>query len=109
MSETLGGFGDFFPLYFGAVPLPSEEFRARTASGNLPVGRAYITFGGERLDQVAQTVYGAQQGVVEALLVANPGLADQGFELPANLAIELPELVLTTPTNKSREVALWGS
>lgn len=78
----------------------------RTASGNLPKGRFYLTVGGERLDQVAWSVYRRQSGVVEALLVANPGLADVGFVLPKGLAIELPDLNLTS--DSAQEVSLWS-
>lgn len=92
-----------FPFFFGSP----FTFVPRTASGGLPVGRAYICQGGERLDQVAWAAYGIQAGAVEALLVANPGLADMPYELPAYLAIELPDLLLQNK-NKSREVPLWS-
>ncbi len=78
----------------------------RTASGNPPRGRFHVTVEGERLDQIAWTVYGRQLGVVEALLVANPGLARFDIRLPAGLAIELPELDLTT--NTAQQVSLWS-
>jgi phage tail protein X len=79
---------------------------ARTAAGSLPEGRYYVTQGGERLDQVAWTVYGRQAGVVEALLVANPGLADLGFTLPEGIAIELPDL--DVKRGSAQEVSLWS-
>ena len=78
----------------------------RTASGSVATGRFYVAVGGERLDQVAWTVYGRQLGVVEALLVANPGLAELGFVLPEGVAIELPELDVTQ--NTAQEVSLWS-
>jgi len=78
----------------------------RTPAGGLPRGRYYETQGGERLDQVAHAAYGRQWGVVEALLLYNPGLADLGFELPAGVAIELPPLDLSQGT--AQEVALWS-
>ena len=67
----------------------------------------YITLGGERVDQVAHLAYGFQVGAVEALLIWNHGLGDLPVELPAGLAIELPELVAPT-TRTTREVQLWG-
>ncbi len=78
----------------------------RTAAGNLPKGRFYVTREGDRLDQIAQAIYGRQVGVVEALLVANPGLARYDVRLAEGLAIELPEL---DPTSDSaQEVSLWS-
>lgn len=93
---TLGLFGVFSSSVFGSV--------VATAAGAPPVGRAYVTVGGERLDQVAQAAYGFQVGAVEALLVANPGIADLGFELPPCLAVLLPELEQPATSN---EVALF--
>lgn len=83
---TLGFFAGPFPDLFGGA--------LRTAAGAVPVGRVFVTVGSERLDQVAQEAYGFQLGAVEALLIANPGLADLGLELPAGLAVLLPELAL---------------
>lgn len=97
-AVNLGGF-------FGA---PQAGVQVRTSWGEVPTGRYYVTVGGERIDQVAQTVYGVQVGAVEALLVVNPGLADLPMELPASLAIVLPDLNVEEPTATSREVALWG-
>ena len=79
---------------------------ARTPAGNVSRGRAYVTVGGERLDQIAWSAYGRQEGAVEALLVANPGLADLGFTLPQGVAIELPELDVKQGT--AQEVLLWS-
>jgi phage tail protein X len=79
---------------------------ARTPAGNVPRGRFYVAVGGERLDQIACTAYGRQQGAVEALLAANPGLADLGFTLPQGVAVELPELDLAQGT--VQEVSLWS-
>ncbi len=52
----------------------------------------YRTVDGDRLDVVCQARYGAQSGIVEAVLEANPGLADYGPILPAGLPILLPDL-----------------
>lgn len=52
---------------------------------------------GWRLDHVAQAVYGSERaGTTEALLAANPGLADLGAELPVGTSIALP--AITRPT-----------
>jgi phage tail protein X len=79
---------------------------ARTAAGNLPKGRFYVTHTGDRLDQIAQAVYGRQVGVVEALLLANPGLARFDVWLPEGIAIEVPKLDLTS--DSAQEVSLWS-
>lgn len=53
----------------------------------------YITREGDLLDDICRKVYGQlAPGMVEAVLNANPNLADNGFILPARLAITLPDL-----------------
>lgn len=59
---------------------------------------AYITTGGEMIDQIAWGQYGHQIGTTEALLAANPGLAAQPFFLPPGLSIDLPVLKATSET-----------
>ena len=55
--------------------------------------QTYITSDGDTADSIAWKVYGTQGArVVERLLEANKGLADQGPELPAGLVVTLPEL-----------------
>lgn len=100
----LGGFGLFFgsPRATGLASLP------RTSTGAVPIGRYYVTIGGERIDQVAHAAYGLQSGAVEALLIVNPRLADQPYNLPAGLAILCPELKAPQSASNSREVNLWG-
>ena len=66
---------------------------------------AYLTRDGDMLDAVCQEHYGRQSGAVEAVLEANPGLADQGPLLPAGLLIELPEL--PAESRDSGAVRLW--
>lgn len=57
----------------------------------------YITNDGDSADEIAWKHYGRQdQQVVEQLLEANPGLADYGPILPANVRVELPEAVKPT-------------
>lgn len=103
MSGTLGEFG----FFFGGID-PSEYAVVVATNGAAPNGRVYITKGGERVDQIAQEVYGFQVGAVESLLIANPGLADRGYELVEGISIFLPELTSSAPSRTPREVALWG-
>ncbi|MBK1638977.1 tail protein X [Rhodothalassium salexigens] len=67
----------------------------------------YETRAGDRLDQIALGHYGAQAGVVERILDANPDLllAGHGPVLPAGLRLVLPDLP-ATPTD--RVVRLFG-
>lgn len=117
----MSSFPRVFPAPFGGAvgssPGPTPPTVApyvyRTASGEVPTGRHYITYGDERLDQVAQDVYGIQAGAVEALLVYNPGLAELAsgptLVLPAGLAILLPGLAVGEgDTRNPREVSLWS-
>lgn len=53
---------------------------------------AWITADGDMLDAVCERFYGPRPGAAEAVLAANPGLADRGPVLPAGVRIELPEL-----------------
>lgn len=47
----------------------------------------------ERLDRIARAIFGTERGgTVEALLTANPGLADLGPYLPRGTAITVPVL-----------------
>jgi phage tail protein X len=52
----------------------------------------YRTSENDMLDWIAWKHYGKQSGAVEAILEANPGLADKGDKLPAGLVINLPEI-----------------
>ena len=54
----------------------------------------YRTSENDMLDWIAWKHYGTQDGIVEAILEANPGLADKGDKLPAGLIIILPEIQL---------------
>jgi phage tail protein X len=46
----------------------------------------------DTVDAVCWRHYGRTQGTVEAVLEANPGLAELGAVLPIGTAIELPEI-----------------
>ena len=63
------------------------------------------TVDGDRLDALCRAHYGAQSGVVEAVLEANPGLADYGPALPAGLLVTLPDL--PQPLELERLLRLW--
>lgn len=66
----------------------------------------YKTQTGDSLDAIAWHHYGSIQGTVEALLEANPKLADMGLHLPAGILITLP--ALTLPKTQAQRVTLWG-
>lgn len=65
----------------------------------------YVTKDGDTVDWVCWKQYGRSGGTTEAVLEANPGLADHGPVLPAGLTINLPDL----PQAPARAVVrIWG-
>lgn len=65
----------------------------------------YLTSDGDMVDEIAFKHYGTTDGgVVEQLLVANPGLSSAGTLLPSGIIITLP--VIDT-TQKVQGVRLW--
>lgn len=60
----------------------------------------------DTVDALCWRHYGRTAGVCEAVLAANPGLADHGPVLPAGLLITLPDLEATAPQRQM--VSLWG-
>lgn len=64
----------------------------------------YTSVQGDTVDLVCRKVYGDESGYVEAVLVANPGLAALGAILPIGTLIKLPNLARPAelPT-----VSLW--
>ena len=56
------------------------------------------------LDQIALAHYGDRPGAVEAILEANPGLAERGPLLPSGVTVVLPAL---GDTQHRKEVRLW--
>jgi len=72
------------------------------------MSRLYVTKQGDMVDAIASRAYGSEhRGTTEAILNANPGLADRGPVLPANVTITLPDLPKPAP----REIAtvdLWS-
>lgn len=65
----------------------------------------YRTSQGDTLDYICWKFYGQQSGAVEAVLNANPGLADLGIVLPTDTEIVLPEL--TKPVTEQQPIRLW--
>lgn len=64
----------------------------------------YLTREGDILDDLCYRVYGKQEaGQVEAVLLANPNLADIALAIPARVVITFPDL----PTEVKATVRLW--
>ncbi len=59
---------------------------------------------GDTLDALCYRHYGRTQGVVEAVLAANPGLAEFGAILPHGTPVTLPDIA-AAPVAET--VSLW--
>lgn len=64
----------------------------------------YETIEGDVIDQICHATYGTEYGTTEAVLAANPGLADHGGRLPAGIIILLPDM---QPTSTVKMLSLW--
>lgn len=65
----------------------------------------YTTREGDTVDYIAWRYYGSTSNqLIEAVLLANPGLADYGPLLPAAIEVTLPE---AQATSKTEGVRLW--
>lgn len=64
-----------------------------------------ITQQGDTLDILCLRHYGRTQGVVETVLVANPGLAEYGPILPLGTTVNLPEVAVAAT---KETVNLWA-
>jgi len=64
-----------------------------------------IAHQGDTVDALCWRHYGRTAGVTEAVLAANPGLADFGAILPHGTPVDLPDLTPTPPP--ARMVKLW--
>ncbi|MCK6435958.1 tail protein X [Rivihabitans pingtungensis] len=62
------------------------------------------TSDGDRLDTLCHRYYGRLNGVAEAVLAANPGLAAKPQPFRAGLIIHLPDL----PVVVEKPVQLWS-
>lgn len=60
---------------------------------------------GDTVDLICWRIYGRTAGVAEAVLEANPGLADLGTVLPHGTLIVLPEAA--PHVERSQMVNLW--
>jgi phage tail protein X len=59
---------------------------------------------GDTVDVLCWRYYGRTAGVTEALLLANPGLADIGPVLPHGHLVDLPEITIEA---ERKMVQLW--
>ncbi|WP_278401413.1 tail protein X [Hafnia paralvei] len=59
---------------------------------------------GDTLDALCYRHYGRTEGVVEAVLAVNPGLAELGAVLPHGTAVELP---IVESSTTSETLNLW--
>lgn len=59
---------------------------------------------GDTVDAICWRQYGRTAGVTEAVLEANPGLADLGAQIPQGTLITLPE---QAPQPQRQMVNLW--
>ena len=55
----------------------------------------YKTIEGDVIDAICAEYYGTEHGTTEAVLVANPGLAEHSGRLPAGMTIYLPEITVS--------------
>jgi len=62
-------------------------------------------FQNDTVDALCWRHYGRTAGVTEAVLEANPGLADYGPILPQGLSVQMPEAQATAPQRQM--VNLW--
>ena len=65
----------------------------------------YRSRDGDVVDDICRHFYGREAGAVEAVLEANPGLAEKGPVLAADTVIELPDL--PRPLETIPTVKLW--
>lgn len=63
------------------------------------------TSDGDLLDVICYGYYGRMEGVVEAVLGANPGLADEAQPFRAGVVFKLPDLAL--PADTDDQIQLW--
>jgi phage tail protein X len=70
------------------------------------MAKTYTTRQGETVDLACWRVYGRTAEVTEAVLAANPGLADKGLILPLSTVITMPEIA--RPTTERPLISLWN-
>lgn len=69
------------------------------------MGSRYVTRAGDALDLICLREYGAQAGVVEQVLKANPHIKDVAHRFPAGVAVTLPDL--NPEEHVSKPLRLW--
>jgi phage tail protein X len=62
------------------------------------------TLQGDTVDSICWRFYSRTTGMTEAVLLANPGLAEKGTVIPAGLLIDMPEIT-AEPTQPL--IQLW--
>lgn len=67
---------------------------------------AIRTIQNDTVDALCWRFYGRTAGVTEAVLEANPGLADHGPILPQGLVVNMPEAQTSAPQRQM--VQLWN-
>lgn len=67
----------------------------------------YTCIAGDMVDAICVAVYGEESGYTEAVLEANPGLADLGPVLPAGTIVKLPSISAADAGNTKDIVRLW--
>ncbi|NWN60639.1 tail protein X [Pseudomonas allii] len=67
---------------------------------------AIRTIQNDTVDALCWRFYGRTAGVTEAVLEANPGLADHGPILPQGLVVSMPEVQTSAPQRQM--VQLWN-
>ncbi|MFP2768323.1 tail protein X [Oceanisphaera sp. KMM 10153] len=60
---------------------------------------------GDTIDAICQRHYGRTAAVTEAVLLANPGLAELGPVLPMGTLLELPDVA--PPPQQNNMIQLW--
>lgn len=60
---------------------------------------------GDTVDAICWRFYGRTSGVTEAVLEANPGLAEQGPVLPMGQIVNMPDVA--EPDTQQQSVNLW--
>lgn len=64
----------------------------------------YKTIEGDVIDAICAEYYGTEHGTTEAVLLANPGLAEVTGRLPAGITITLPDIQIA---NEVTMLQLW--
>ena len=69
------------------------------------MSKTITTLQNDTVDAICWREYGRSSGVVEAVLEANPKLAEYGAFIPMGMQVILPEIL--TPTQTKQTIQLW--